>query len=75
MVSHSGFLRAGVTGRWFFNADYRVFDFDGVDEETGTFKLNQWELTDPAGGMGWSFETTVLLGEGLPDEEKEGVLN
>ena len=27
VVSHSGFLRAGVSRWWFFNADFRVFDF------------------------------------------------
>ena len=26
VVSHSGFLRAGVSGSWFQNADYRIFD-------------------------------------------------
>ncbi|UNI15329.1 hypothetical protein JDV02_001870 [Purpureocillium takamizusanense] len=30
VVSHSGFLRAGVCRWWFFNADYRIFDFDFV---------------------------------------------
>ena len=26
VVSHSGFLRAGVSGSWYQNADYRIFD-------------------------------------------------
>lgn len=26
VVSHSGFLRAGISGSWFQNADYRIFD-------------------------------------------------
>ncbi|PHH63868.1 hypothetical protein CDD81_5425 [Ophiocordyceps australis] len=28
VVSHSGFLRQGVAGQWFANADYRVYDVD-----------------------------------------------
>jgi len=33
VVSHSGFLRVGVTGCWFFNADYRRFEHVDVDAE------------------------------------------
>ncbi|KAM4064430.1 hypothetical protein HRG_006241 [Hirsutella rhossiliensis] len=30
VVSHSGFLRSGVAGWWFFNADYRIFRFGAI---------------------------------------------
>ncbi|KAK4225987.1 histidine phosphatase superfamily [Podospora fimiseda] len=65
VVSHSGFLRAGVTGRWFFNADYRVFNFDG-----GPTKLKESDMTKGKGGLGWSFEEETELGDGLPDVEE-----
>ncbi|KAK3998170.1 histidine phosphatase superfamily [Cladorrhinum sp. PSN332] len=65
VVSHSGFLRAGVTGKWFFNADYRVFDFEG-----GPTKLKESDMTKGKGGLGWSFEDEVELGVGLPDVEE-----
>ncbi|KAK1753936.1 histidine phosphatase superfamily [Echria macrotheca] len=76
VVSHSGFLRLGVTTHYFFNADYRVFDFvpsdqdrDGAgdDNDGKLWRLEQWESTK-AGGLGWSWEKTVQLGEGLPDD-------
>ncbi|KAK0701202.1 histidine phosphatase superfamily [Apiosordaria backusii] len=72
VVSHSGFLRSGVTGRWFMNADYRVFDFvdeDGEKDESGLVKIKEREWTVKEGGLGWSFEEAVELGDGLPDEE------
>jgi hypothetical protein len=75
VVSHSGFLRAGVTGQWFMNADYRIFDFvetrgpaDGSDVPV----LKQRSETIK-GGMGWSWDTTVPLGDGLPDELPDGL--
>lgn len=67
VVSHSGFLRVGVSGRWFFNADYRVFDF--VNEDKDDLSLKEREWTDK-GGLGWSFEERVELGDGLPEEDK-----
>ncbi len=68
VVSHSGFLRVGVTGFYYLNADYRIFDYveeNGV--ETGVV-LRQWEDT-VEGGMGKSWSHTVPLGDGLPDAE------
>ena len=51
VVSHSGFLRVGVSHKSYANADYRVFDF-GSGESS---ELVEWELTDrKGGGMGWS---------------------
>ncbi|OIW29195.1 phosphoglycerate mutase-like protein [Coniochaeta ligniaria NRRL 30616] len=64
VVSHSGFMRQGMTGCWFFNADYRVFEFEG--EGLG---LRQWEATRK-GGLGKSFEERVVVGEGIPEEDK-----
>lgn len=86
VVSHAGFLRVGVTGRYFMNADYRIFDFvdgdgdgGGVDggkegesigEGEGKVRLRQWDGME-AGGMRWSWDQTVPLGDGLPEEEVE----
>ncbi|KAK5662245.1 hypothetical protein OQA88_8150 [Cercophora sp. LCS_1] len=65
VVSHSGFLRLGVTGHYFINADYRIFDF--VEGEEGGFALKQWESTK-AGGLGRSWERMVPIGDGLPED-------
>ncbi|KAH6629771.1 histidine phosphatase superfamily [Boeremia exigua] len=56
VVSHSGFLRTAVCERSFFNADWRVFDFDDVEsQKQGKFVLKEWELTEKkGGGMGRS---------------------
>lgn len=44
VVSHSGFLRCGVSQKKYENADFRIFDFgEGVD-------LVEWELTEQLGG-------------------------
>ncbi|KAL2022237.1 hypothetical protein VTK56DRAFT_5847 [Thermocarpiscus australiensis] len=78
VVSHSGFLRAGVTGCWFMNADFRIFDFvveegggDGKREDGPVVVLRQREETRK-GGMGLSWEETVPLGDGLTDELTDG---
>lgn len=69
VVSHSGFMRLCVTGDWFFNADYRIYDF-AEREEGGKYGLKQWDLTKSGhGGMGWSYDEVVEIGVGLPDEE------
>ncbi|KAL2753969.1 hypothetical protein ACRALDRAFT_1081205 [Sodiomyces alcalophilus JCM 7366] len=62
VVSHSGFLRLGLTGYWFFNADYRVFDL----ESDGSLK--QWESTI-SGGLKKSLTEPVELGSELPEED------
>ncbi|KAH6623308.1 histidine phosphatase superfamily [Chaetomium tenue] len=68
VVSHSGFLRTAVVGRWFANADYRVFDLGGCEEGgEGGDGLVEWELTRGRGGMGRSREEKVVVGEGLPE--------
>lgn len=68
VVSHSGFMRQVLTGDWYFNADYRIYDFaekvDGVDK----LSLKQWDLTKSGhGGMGWSWDEVVEIGVGLPE--------
>lgn len=70
VVSHSGFLRQCVTGDWYFNADYRVYDLAEKEGGDGQFELKQWELTKSGhGGMGWSFDEVVEIGLGLPETE------
>lgn len=55
VVSHSGFLRVGVSRKNYENADYRVFEF-GTGEGN---ELVEWELTETkGGGMGFSDKPT-----------------
>ena len=72
VVSHSGFLRQGVTGSWFFNADYRIFDFAARETNGGgeapSYDLVQWDATSE-GGLGWSWTETVKIGDDLPEED------
>ncbi|KAK4148677.1 phosphoglycerate mutase-like protein 1 [Chaetomidium leptoderma] len=70
VVSHSGFMRTAVAGRWFANADYRVFDFvdrqrEGVEDDE-PYRLVEWELTKGKGGLGTSNDAEVGFGEDLP---------
>lgn len=55
------------------NVDYRVFDF--VDEDEGNVKIQEREWIVKEGGLGWSFEERVELGDGLVDEIEELVLD
>lgn len=57
MVSHSGFLRVGVSHRHYANADYRIFQFaEGAGDE-----LVEWKLTEEnGGGMGNSGKGLAL---------------
>jgi hypothetical protein len=52
-----------LTGWWFFNSDYRIFDLDISDEKVG---LKQHENTT-AGGLGLSWTETVGIGSDLPE--------
>lgn len=56
VVTHSGFLRTAVCNRMFFNADWRVFDFDEeATQKQGRFVLKEWPETETkGGGMGRS---------------------
>lgn len=69
VVSHSGFMRQAVTGDHYFNADFRIYDFEERNGESGSFKLKQWDLTKGTGGMGRSYDEVVEIGIGLPEEE------
>ncbi|KXH31726.1 phosphoglycerate mutase [Colletotrichum nymphaeae SA-01] len=64
VVSHSGFLRAGVTGYWFFNADYRVFEFERSGAPGKPFQLQQADST-LSGGLGKSRTEPVVIGSEL----------
>ncbi|KLU83715.1 hypothetical protein MAPG_02766 [Magnaporthiopsis poae ATCC 64411] len=70
VVSHSGFLRAGVCGWWFSNADYRVFDFAerSADDADTPYQLVQSEST-MSGGLGTCWTIPVVLGDGIPEAE------
>jgi len=51
VVSHSGFLRVGVSPRHYENADFRIFDFaDGEEDAEVGGKLVEWDLTATKGG-------------------------
>ncbi|KAK3682798.1 histidine phosphatase superfamily [Podospora appendiculata] len=70
VVSHSSFLRQGLTGRWFMNADYRIFDFEertAGESDEDFILLKQWESTLTTGGLGWSKEEVVPIGHELPE--------
>jgi hypothetical protein len=73
VVSHSGFLRAGMAGWFFANADFRVFDLvdDPADGDAwhghGVPALRGWPET-LRGGLGLSDTKRFGLGEGVPDE-------
>ena len=70
VVSHSGFLRVGVSYRQYANADFRIFDFADRDEEIGG-KLVEWEVTEKkGGGLGKSPKGVFPMG---PDDYPEQV--
>ncbi|KAH7132321.1 histidine phosphatase superfamily [Dendryphion nanum] len=66
VVSHSGFLRTAICNRRFFNADWRVFDFDeeamkesrsnkeGIDVQKMFVLKERKETEEKGGGMGRS---------------------
>ncbi|KAK2606044.1 hypothetical protein QQS21_003562 [Conoideocrella luteorostrata] len=67
VVSHAGFLRVGVTGCYFMNSDYRIFDFEqGLQDGRRAIKQDESTIE---GGLGLSLTKTVPLGEGLPDDD------
>jgi hypothetical protein len=71
VVSHSGFLRVGVSHRQYANADFRVFNFSQGDEEIGG-RLVEWEFTEKrGGGLGKSSKGVFPMGPGDYPEEKE----
>ncbi|EHK23982.1 uncharacterized protein TRIVIDRAFT_138090, partial [Trichoderma virens Gv29-8] len=66
VFSHSAFLRSGVSGWWYYNADYRIFTFD---EQLG-LKIDESTLE---GGMGWSWNKRAELGSEVPEDVEEVV--
>ena len=73
VVSHSGFLRVGVSYKKYDNADFRIFDFAEGDDDVGG-KLVEWEMTDmKGGGLGKSPQGYFPLGPGdYPPEPEVG---
>jgi len=74
VVSHSGFLRVGVSYRKYENADFRIFDFaDGYEEDGG--KLVEWELTETrGGGLGKSPKGEFFMDVGdYPQEQSDEI--
>lgn len=51
VVSHSGFMRLGVGGYWWMNADYRIFELENAMLDGPILKQNQSTLP---GGLGLS---------------------
>ena len=76
VVSHSGFLRVGVSHRHYENADFRVFDFAEGHEAVGG-KLVEWEMTEQnGGGLGKSSKGIFLMTVGdYPDEAEEAQID
>ena len=51
VVSHSAFLRVGVSNKSYHNADYRIFKFaDGSEHDEVGGKLVELEITEMNGG-------------------------
>lgn len=70
VVSHASFLRTGMTKRKFWNADVRIFEFDGKVED-GEFVLREWKSTEEGGGWlgrDWSGFAGIEKGEFLEEE-------
>ncbi|KAI0842365.1 phosphoglycerate mutase-like protein [Hypoxylon sp. FL0890] len=72
VVSHSAFLRLAVSGYWYFNADYRVFDFAPMNSIEDGFRLEQHQSTrEKGGGLGRSWIDPIVLGSELPEEDPD----
>ncbi|KHN98664.1 Histidine phosphatase superfamily, clade-1 [Metarhizium album ARSEF 1941] len=67
VVSHSAFLRAGCVGWWFFNGDYRIFEFEQGARQDGSRRVLVQDESTISGGLGLSRTCRVPLGDGLPD--------
>jgi hypothetical protein len=74
VVSHSGFLRVGVSYKMYHNADYRIFEFGEGDDEMGG-KLIEWEQTETnGGGLGKSAKGLYDMGSNdYPRETEETI--
>ncbi|KAI1761947.1 phosphoglycerate mutase-like protein [Hypoxylon sp. FL1150] len=72
VVSHSAFLRLAVSGYWYFNADYRIFDFAPMIGPDDYYRLQQHESTrEKGGGLGRSWIDPIVLGSELPVEDPD----
>lgn len=72
VVSHSGFLRVGITnGKMFQNADYRIFEFGD------NLELKEWEVTETkGGGLGKSEKEIRPMASGdYPERVETEVVN
>lgn len=71
VVSHSAFMRLAVSGTYYANADYRIFDFDDRQSDDEPYSLKEWEWTrSNGGGLGLSQKGQVELGSGdLPPDK------
>ncbi|CAG8983919.1 hypothetical protein HYALB_00006886 [Hymenoscyphus albidus] len=63
IVSHSGFLRVGVSHKGYYNADYRIFEFGEGEKEGDLVELDVTEKN--GGGLGKSNYGTYYLGPGV----------
>jgi hypothetical protein len=72
VVSHSGFLRVGVSHRRYENADFRIFDFADGDDEIGGNLVERKVTELKGGGLGKSPQGVYPMGPGdYPDETEE----
>ena len=76
VVSHSGFLRVGVSYRHYHNADFKIFDFAEGHEAVGG-KLVEWEMTEQkGGGLGKSSKGIFPMDVcDYPDENEKAPIN
>lgn len=73
-------MRLAVTGCFYFNADYRIFDFaaaptphregkeDVAEDGLGLGLVQHSSTKENGGGLGWSWTDEVVLGSDLPEE-------
>ncbi|RFU24433.1 Sedoheptulose-bisphosphatase/4-nitrophenylphosphatase, partial [Scytalidium lignicola] len=71
VVSHSGFLRVGVSYRKYENADFRVFDFAEGEEENGGRLVERMFTEARGGGLGKSPKGVFDEGDSRPATEGE----
>ncbi|KAK4222605.1 phosphoglycerate mutase-like protein 1 [Podospora fimiseda] len=65
VVSHSGFMRKALFGRWFGFADYRIFNLPGEDGPWGDWLKWEEQPGSETGGMGRSKAEKVVVGTDL----------
>ncbi|KAK3984521.1 phosphoglycerate mutase-like protein [Cladorrhinum sp. PSN332] len=65
IVSHSGFMRKALIGRWISFADYRIFNLPGEDGPWGDWYKWEEHAGMENGGMGHSKAERVIVGADL----------